>query len=126
MKTNIYQEQHQDHAKWLSEISFFADEIKVFKKRLEELAQANTGKDIMANIEHFQNQFIIQKENLDILKHEIMLGEKKVEAGFDKKHNASDHKKGAVHGNEKEHIESFEKVFTELKNDFDKFLAQHL
>lgn len=41
------------------------------KNLLTEIAQRNTSHDILAHVEHFQIQFIIQDEQLDILKYHI-------------------------------------------------------
>ncbi len=125
MKTSIFQ-QHYDHTEWLSKLSFYADEIVILKKRLEEVVKNNNSKEFLAEVEHFQNQLILQKESLDILKHNVNAGEKEVVDGINKNPVASDHRKTEVHGNEKEQIESFEKDFKGLREDFDKFLAKYM
>ena len=62
MKTDekIYT-QHAEHTDWISKLKFYDDEICILKNRLSEIISKNTQKDILAEAEHFQNQFIIQK-----------------------------------------------------------------
>ncbi|MFM7851037.1 MAG: hypothetical protein ACKO96_03775, partial [Flammeovirgaceae bacterium] len=56
---------------WLNEMIFFKEELGIFDKYLLEIVRKNTGQDIMKAIEHFQNQFIRQKEVIDELTHDI-------------------------------------------------------
>ena len=59
------------HSEWKSVLGFYKDELKLFKNWLEEVALKNTSKEIMQMTEHFQNQFLIQAESIDILLHDI-------------------------------------------------------
>src|SRR5687767_1967627 len=64
-------ELHEEHVEWLTKLSFYKDGLKIMKGRLEEIAQKNTSKDVLAQVEHFQNQFIVQNQNIDQLKHAV-------------------------------------------------------
>ena len=55
--------QHADHTEWLSKMKFYTDEITILKNRLGEIASKNNQKDVLAQVEHFQNQLIIQKNS---------------------------------------------------------------
>ena len=44
---------HFEHNLWRRELFFWEDEIKSFNKRLEELVQRWTDKEILAQLEHF-------------------------------------------------------------------------
>jgi hypothetical protein len=59
------------HSEWQSVLGFYKDELDFFKNKLEEAAAKNTAKETMQMIEHFQNQFLVQAENIDILLHDI-------------------------------------------------------
>ena len=50
---------HFEHQLWTSEAKFFVDELKIYQKRLGEVASKNSKEDVRKQIEHFQNQFII-------------------------------------------------------------------
>jgi predicted nucleic acid-binding protein len=59
------------HSNWKNILGFYKDELNVFKERLNEIAEKNTAKETMQMVEHFQNQFLIQSENIDLLQHDI-------------------------------------------------------
>ena len=62
---------HAEHKKWNSQLSLFQDEMETYDNRLSEVVQKKSEKDINKSVEHFQNQFIIQKANIDKLKNKI-------------------------------------------------------
>ena len=64
-------ELHSEHNTYLSTLEFAKDEIKTFNNRLSDIVMANTKKEILAQVEHFQNQFIRHNEVIDELKHEV-------------------------------------------------------
>ena len=63
MKTEKIYTQYNENKEWTSNLSFYKDEIKIMENRLVEITSKNTSKEILAQVEHFQNQLIIQKEN---------------------------------------------------------------
>ena len=73
MKTEKVYTQHEENKQWMNSLLFYTDEVKIMQGRLEEVASKNTSKEIMAQVEHFQNKLIINRESIDILKHEINL-----------------------------------------------------
>jgi hypothetical protein len=58
---------------WKRELEFFKTEIAYLKKRLEEIASKNTGKEVSMQIEHFENKFRIMGIHVDELKHDVNL-----------------------------------------------------
>ena len=58
-----------DHSAWLKSIDFYKGEFALMDRRLLEIAAKNTGAAVMLQVAHFQNQFIIQRNNMDELKH---------------------------------------------------------
>lgn len=59
------------HSDALRGLDFYKQEITILKKRLEEIAADNTGHEVAERVEYFQNQFLIQNNNIDELKHGI-------------------------------------------------------
>ncbi len=74
-KTKHMDELHFEHALWTSEARFYADELKIYQKRLAEIASKNNSEEVRKKIEQFQNKFFIQKEQIDILNHEVTIHE---------------------------------------------------
>lgn len=122
-KAPIYK-QHREHAAWKNNLLFYKEEIAVFKRRLEELAQKNNAAEVNVQIEHFQNQFVIQRNNIDELLHVIHVCEDELETEIKKNPVAVDHRKVEFHSEEQEQIESFEKHFNALRKEFYGFAAK--
>jgi hypothetical protein len=58
---------------WKRELNFFAFEIPMLRKRLEEVVRKNTNKDILSQVEHFENKFKLMAGNTDELLHDVNL-----------------------------------------------------
>ena len=70
MKINIVHINNM-HVDWKRSIDFYRQELGILKERLTEIAAKNTAKDTMVGVEHFENQFEIQQDNMVRLKHDI-------------------------------------------------------
>lgn len=119
-------DQHADHTEWMSKLKFYSDEVTIMTGRLEEIASKNNHQDVLKQVEHFQNQLIIQKNNIDELGHVIKVDEKSLEKEVNKNPVAVDHREMPSHVGEKEAIDSFEKNFNELRAEFKLFVAKWL
>lgn len=115
---------HHDHRIWLNELSFYADELKIFKERLEYVVMRNTDHDFLARAEHFQNLFLRQREVRDVIRHEIKQAENHIEK-YAKEHPiALDHVHFVNHHHLVDQMETYRKLYHEMKEDFMKFLAK--
>lgn len=117
---------HADNATWLSQLEFYKDELTVLNKRLEEVISRNNSTEVSAQVEHFQNQFIRQKEVLDILKHDVKKDDNELAANAQAMPVASDHRLFPDHADLREKMEIYAKLFTEMKSDFETFLSKTL
>lgn len=117
---------HFEHKLWESSTRLYEDELMIFNRRLEEISEQNNVSEIRKQIEHFQNSFILQKEQLDILNHKIRQY-KHALAEYAQKHPvAIDHVLFADHSLlRNEHI-TYDRIFCELKNEFLLFLNKAL
>ena len=75
---------HFEHENWLRELNFYKDELKSFHLRLEELVNRWTDQKVLAEIEKFQNQFMIQEKEFDALKNQIAMHENNMASHFEK------------------------------------------
>lgn len=115
---------HFEHKLWDNQLNFAAEEIKIYEDRLEYLSTRNTDKDMLAKLEHFQNQFIRQKEVIDELKHKIKLHEQEL-AGFAEDNPiAIDHRHFQDHTGFRDEMNTFNKLFAELKQEFQQYSAE--
>jgi hypothetical protein len=116
--------QHEENKEWTSKLSFYKDEIKILTGRVEELAAKNTSSDVLVGVEHFQNQLIIQRNNIDEILHLVKLNEEALIAEVNANPVAVDHRKVEYHAKEKDMVESFEKNFNELRAEFNEFASK--
>lgn len=116
--------QHAENTVWLTTLIFYRDDLTILKKRLEELVSKNNNKEFLKLVEHFQNQFIIQRNNIDELIHAVKANENLLEKEVEENPIAVDRRYTAYHEKEKEMVESFEKNFNELRKDFVSFSAK--
>jgi hypothetical protein len=105
-------------------MKFYYDEVCIFENRLEELVQRNTKIEVTSQIEHFQNQFIRQKEVSQQLvskcgDHDKFLANQAKEHPI-----AIDHVLFADHTKLRDEVETFEKIYKELKSEFIDFLRK--
>lgn len=124
MKTELITDQHLEHSQWLKTIDFYRDEIKIIQSRLEEVAAKNTHQDVTIQVEHFQNQLIIQTSTLDQLSHDIRKHEQEIASMIIENPIASDHRRAPVTPEHEEGMITFEKMFNELRHEFIRFLAK--
>ena len=122
-KENII-EAHTENTTWLNKLSFYKDDLKVFSHRLEEVAIKNTHIEVLAEVEKFQNQFIIQNNNIDQIKHIINLEEDKIVEEVNKNPIAVDRRKIDRNAKIDDLIETFENNFKEIRTNFNKFLSK--
>ena len=81
-RENIYT-QHAENADWMNRLAFYKEEITILKELLAEIAQKNTSQETLKTVEHFQNQLIVQRNNLDELAHNIKIHEQKLQQEID-------------------------------------------
>ena len=124
MKTEKIYIQHDENKEWTSNLLFYKDEMKVMENRLAEIASKNTSKEILAQVEHFQNQLIIQKENIEILTHEININNHIINYEIEKNIIAIDHRSIKDHCALRDNVKSFESNFITFKVEFNAFLSK--
>jgi hypothetical protein len=120
MKTAI-ELKHFDHAEWIAKLKSYKNEIVLLEKRLQELTSGNLKKESLAQVEHFQNQFIVQKSNVNDILHVVKMDEKQLHYDMVMNPIALDRRKADDQPREKDLVIGFEKTMTELKSDFTKF-----
>lgn len=113
-----------DHSHWLKDIGFYDEELDTLESRLVEIVRKNNNKEVMTAVEHFQNQFVVQRNNIDQLQHDIHEHDRNVA------NDARDHA-GKMNSNEveehnklREQVETFGKVFNELRHEYNRFLSK--
>lgn len=124
MSTASIYSQHEENTQWVSKLQFYRDELQLLNGRLEEIATKNNQAEVLKEVEHFQNQWIIQRNNIDEILHKVNENERSLQDEIKSNPVAVDHRKMEYHAVEKELIEGFEKNFNELRSDFNRFASK--
>lgn len=115
---------HYNHNIWTNQLRFYKDELAIFEHRLEDVLARNTGTEATGEGEHFQNQFIRQKEVIDTLIHDMKVHEGEL-SQYAKDHPvAIDHKYFEDHHNMEDQMQQFHKLYKELKDQFNEYLIK--
>jgi len=122
-KESIYT-QHEENTNWMKTLDFYKDEIKILRNRLEEIATKNNSVEVLSKVEHFQNQFIIQRDNIDNIAHAVKLNEEELLKEINRNPVAVDHRKMTYHEKEQDLVETFEKNFNEIRGEFNRFTSK--
>lgn len=112
-----------EHLKWLKSLDLFKQQLILMDKEIAEFVKGKYPKSLAPRIEQFQNQFILQREVLDTLRHNIKQHENDIErmSNF-----ALEYLRDRV---TREHVAlkseyiRFVELFLELEQDFQDFLA---
>lgn len=116
---------HLEYRLWVNELAFYKEEIKIFERQLETLVIKNPLDELSAKFEQFQNKFILQKEIIDHLKHDLNISEKQL-ATFAQELSGTglESIKMDNHTRLRERMATFRKLYTEMKEDFKRFEAE--
>jgi hypothetical protein len=116
---NTGQFQHENKT-WRRLLDFFKQENTFLKNRLAEVLDQNMDKDFLALAEHFQNKFIIKDEYIDELRHDINIQQNNLPLADE---ILADRKLIKHQQKLRNEMEYFEKDFSRLKNEFNKYLS---
>lgn len=125
MKTTLNHLHHQN-TDWLRELDFYKQEVALLTERLEEVASANTAIEVMQNVEHFQNKFIVLKEQLDVLSHDIKLKEQALQLVIKSKPEHIDEKTSMPDHATLKRLNDFVKNMADTRFEFNRFLSETL
>ncbi|HEU4789345.1 MAG TPA: hypothetical protein VFS71_06650 [Flavobacterium sp.] len=117
-------ELHEEHKTWLNKLLFYKDELKIMDNRILEVAKKNTSKEVQSLADHFNNQLIIQKEQIDILTHDIKSHELYLDAVAIDNHKDINNQNFVDHKKHRESIAIFEKLFKDLRDELIDFLSK--
>lgn len=115
-----------EHKQWGSELAFWEDELKSFNIRLSELVTRWTDKNILEQLEHYQNAFIRHGEVIDSLQHDINVHETDISDHYKKHEDVLNITLLKKHTEFRNRIEIQRHIYANLKKEFYKFLSKYL
>ncbi len=115
-----------EHKLWKRELFFWEDELKSFKKRLTELIERWEEKDLLAQLEHYQNQFLIHENKINELQDDIDIHEISISESSKKGTELLNMSLLKKHIECRNHIETQRHIYSDLKKEFFRFLSKYL
>ncbi len=127
IKEVVYDENlHFEHQNWKSELDFWKDELKTFNNRLSELVTRYTSKEVLKQLEHYQNEFALHNGVIQDLQETIEEHEASI-AGHSQKDNESmDVALVKTHMDFRDKMETQRKIYADLKKEFFRFLSKYM
>lgn len=125
MKTSISTLHHQG-TDWLRELEFYKEELGILITRLEEVVSKNTDKEVLAQVEHFQNKFIMLREQLDILKHDVNQRNEEVTELAKTRPEHIHERFGTTSDKLLERVKDFARSIADIRFEFNSFLSKTL
>ena len=117
---------HFEHKQWRRELFFWEDELKSFKNRLSELMTRWTDKEVLAQLEHYQNEFILHGGVIDDLLETIEVHETRL-AGYSMKgEDVLDIDLVKKHLEFRNKMETQRQIYADLKKEFFRFLTKYM
>jgi len=111
---------HSEHANWQNQILRYKGELQEMKVELAGIVSKLPPREVPAAAEHFQNQFILQRDVLDIMRHDFKQYENKIEF-HQKSGNKTNDSLFGIRDAYKVRLSDYDKIFHELKNEFELF-----
>ena len=128
VNNNLSRLEHYRHEylTWERMLDFFKQENAFLKTRLSQVVDKKTDRDFLAYAEHFQNQFIIKDEFIDELNHDVHEMQEQCVREMKVLKINPDKKTESRHNKLRNEMEFLEKNFTQLKNEFNKYVRSVL
>jgi len=117
---------HFEHEQWKRELAFWEDELKSFNNRLSELITRWTDKDVLAQLEHYQNEFILHGGVIDDLQESIEEHEERIAGQSITGEDAIDVPLAKGHVEFRNRIETQREIYADLKKKFFRFLEKYM
>ena len=117
---------HFEHRQWQSELAFWEDELKSFNNRLSELINRWTDKEVLAKLEHYQNEFILHEGIIDKLQETIEKHETRIAGQAKSGQESLDTVMTKNHITFREQMETQRQIYADLKKEFFKFLSKYM
>ncbi|MEN9302931.1 MAG: hypothetical protein RL264_1360 [Bacteroidota bacterium] len=123
-KAFIY-DKHQCFQDWLSRLAFYKEELAILKEQLIEIANKKIGTKQMDDVDLFFRKFIDYRAQIELLINEIKINDHQLSlaslAG-----SISNEIQIEVDKNEEASMRTFESNFANLRQEYNRFVAQFL
>ncbi len=119
----LLRELHTDNMTWLNKLAFYEDEIEFLRKQVEKVAAKSDDDKILALCESYLNRLSIQRHEIHTIRDRVRMDERELalaERANPKAMNAY----FPDETEEREAMETFERIYTELKEELLEFFSK--
>ncbi len=109
---------------WRQQMRNYRDEFTQLKNKLRQIAPKVTRKELLEDMEHYENQFHIQLINIHDLKHSIKLHDYKASVAATDANSQTVHTISAEHDYLHDQYQRLQAMLQELKEGFQRFLSR--
>jgi hypothetical protein len=120
------QQLHIENLLWKNELTFYKEELKLLEKYLLEVAGKQREPESSVGVEHFQNQIYRHQEVLHELKHDIKRHENNLDILATSDQGDMYTTESGEHDNYRDRVETFRKLYAEMKSEYMQFLGKWL
>ncbi|AUC75392.1 MULTISPECIES: hypothetical protein [unclassified Olleya] len=117
---------HFEHEQWKGELAFWKQELLFFNNKLSELVTRWTNKDVLAQLEHYQNEFILHGGVIEDLQETIEKHETRIAAQSIEGEDAIDVRLAEQHVAFRDKMETQREIYADLKKEFFRFLEKYM
>jgi uncharacterized membrane-anchored protein YhcB (DUF1043 family) len=117
---------HFEHTQWRRELFFWEDELRSFKNRLNELVSRWTKKEVLAQLEHYQNQFTIHENSISELQDHISQHETNIAEHTKNGEDVLNQELVKNHTEFRNRMEIERNLYNNLKKEFFRFLSEYM
>jgi|SRR5680860_290053 len=126
-KEVVYDENlHFEHQNWKSELDFWKDELKTFNNRLSEMVTRYTSKEVLKQLEHYQNEIALHSGTIQDLKETIDEHEGSIAGHSQKGDESMNVALVNTHMDFREKMETQRQIYAEMKKGFFRFLTKYM
>ena len=112
---------------WQRGLEFYKQELQIHTHRLSDVSGMYGSKaELKPNVEHFQNQFIVQRNNIDQLAHDLGSFEKKVSHETQELAQHIYAETLQEHDVLRDRYTTLEKTINNLRHEHNSFLAKYI
>lgn len=115
---------HHQATDWLRETEFYKQELAILQTRLEEVAAKNTAQEVLAQVEHFQNKFILNREQQDTLIHDLRKEASNLEEKIKGLLEHTNEKFTDVNEGMQNRMKTYATAFADLRFEFNSFVSK--
>ena len=113
-----------DHNIWENELNFYKKELGIFETRLVEMLKRKPSRELLRELEQYQNQFIRQKQVVDNVNHKIHLYDDELKGIPAEIMLTLDSSEISKHRELEGDIKITRKLYFELRDRFSSYLAK--